>query len=816
MAKKEKKSSDNNPPPKDSSETPVLKDEDLFDGPPPSIESKPDSLFELAGITPPAAAQPAPPVVSLRFMQASLAICILLTVVVVCFLFFSRSGTGKQSAASSLPQTQTQPQPAKPVEQPKDTNSDDQPASLYTAAQYYKQQNYKKAAEVFGKLRSRLIPADDESFSDYLMLCSAICDLKVANSEQAINALKTAAQSESNFVRLCANYYLCHNRLSNSQFELVSARAYQALAIIDSVGSDEKIAAIGSDCQYFAAIAQTKLLTSLSDADKDVPQDLYQKISTAYDVILDIDETKLKQILLSQQYKFQAGILSPAIERSEPVDSNANDQTPVNLQKCSVITYGCSIEELLSRFASNFSLELNWSIKNDLQTIRQRPVRLYMNQCSVEEFVQTAAGAVGLAAEINGSVVKIYNPSDYTLLSEHLDMLYSQTVRMWQKFMISHFQDERICNAHFAAAALYAGKNNIPQAIDEFKLIASKYPQSKVAPYALLQAAKLKIGLNNLTDAKGDLKELVEQYADSPIADKAYIMLANITSTLGGDEDAAKLFAKVYHLNYSTQSQQLAAISAAQAFYKTGDYDSAIQWAAKYINLATKDKDADKNSLYKTYLLVGKIYLASGKFDKAGAALRFAIQGELSKEEYKNAVITLIDCRIKQQNYVDALNVLAGIDSWQFSEHEFMQLLITKSKIYRDMSLYGKAISVLADKAEYLSDKQLKSQMFYEIAICKIASGDMSSAYNTLMDTIEICEPGELNDRITAALADICLKLDRNKQARDLCTGLINNSSSKEIKVQARQIIAEVYRRENNFDKAALALLDDAKKNETK
>ena len=106
--------------------------------------------------------------------------------------------------------------------------------------------------------------------------------------------------------------------------------------------------------------------------------------------------------------------------------------------------------------------------------------------------------------------------------------------------------------------------------------------------------------------------------------------------------------------------------------------------------------------------------------------------------------------------------------------------------------------------------------MFYEIALCKIASGEPGSAYATLTDTIAICEPGELNDQITAALADVCLKLNRDKQAYDLCTGLIDNSSSKEIKLQARQIIAEVYRRQNNFDKAALALLGEAKKNETK
>jgi tetratricopeptide (TPR) repeat protein len=158
--------------------------------------------------------------------------------------------------------------------------------------------------------------------------------------------------------------------------------------------------------------------------------------------------------------------------------------------------------------------------------------------------------------------------------------------------------------------------------------------------------------------------------------------------------------------------------------------------------------------------------------------------------------------------------VIANVNSWQFSEHEFMQLLIKKSNIYRDMGLYSKAISTIADKAEYVSDKSLKSQMFYEIAMCKIAAGDLNSAYNTLADTIQICEPGELNDRITISFADICLKLNRPKQARKLCDGLIKNSSSKEIKMQARKIIAEVYRRENNFDKAALALLGDAQKNE--
>jgi tetratricopeptide (TPR) repeat protein len=755
----------------------------------------------------------------LRYMQLSLVACITLTAIAVCFLFFGPARTyhitttqSPDNQAKTIRQSETNTEKTLSELKSSDTNGNNEPASLYTASRHYKQGDYKKAFGVFKKLRNGLTFADNEPFRDYLLLCMAICDLKTGNSDQAVSYLRTASESDFNFVRLCANYYLCQIELSDKQLDSVSVRAYQALALIESVAPDKKLASIRSDCEYYAAVALTRTLTGLSDTDRDVPQDLYQKNSANYDAILDTDEAKLKQAFASQQKKFQDSILSPSIRQCKPArDSNNSEQTPLSLSNCSVITWISSIEELLSRFASNYSLELNWNINNDLQAIRQRPVRLYIAQCPIERFVQIAAGSVGLAAEVNDNVIKIYNPSDYTLLSEHLDLLYNQAVMLWQKFMILHFEDNRISNAHFALAALYTGKNNIPQAIDEFKLISSKYSQNKIAPYALLRSARLKIAIKDIVGARRDLTELVEQYPDCPIADKAYLLLADITSVQGDKLQAGKLFTKVYNLNYSAESQKAAAINAAQEFYEGGDYESAIQWAAKYINLA---KTGDKNSLYRAYLLIGKTYTAWDKFDKGCSALRFALAGQLTKEEYKDTVFSLLDGYIKKQNFVDALDLLGNIDSWQFSEHEFMQLLILKSRVYRNMSLYSKAISTLADKAEYITDKQLKSQMLYEIALAKIEMGNLNSACNTLMETVRVCEPGVFNDQITITLADICLKLDRDEQASNLCSELIQNSASQQIKQQARLLMADIYRKQNNFDKAALALLGVPEKTE--
>jgi predicted negative regulator of RcsB-dependent stress response len=755
----------------------------------------------------------------LRYMQLSLAACITLTAIVVCFRFFGPARTyhiittqTSDNQVKTIRQRKTNTEKTLSELKSSDTDAASEPASLYTANLYYKQGNYKKALEVFKKLRNGLALTDNEPFRDYLLLCMAICDLKTGNNEQAVNNLKIVSESDFNFVRLCANYYLCQIELSNKQLDSANIRAYRVLALIESAAPDKKLALIRNDCEYYAAVALTRILTGLSDTDRDVPQDLYQKNSANYDAILDTDEIKLKQAFAGQQNKFQDGILSPLIQRCEPAQNSAgSEQTPLNLSNCSVITWTSSIEELLSRFAANYSLELNWNINNDLQAIRQRPVRLYMTQCPAEQFIQVAAGSAGLAAEVNDNIIKIYNPSDYTLLSEHIDLLYNQAVSLWHKFMLSHFEDTRISYAHFALAALYTSKNNIPQAIDEFKLISSKYSQSKVAPYALLRSARLKIAIKDFVGARRDLTELVEQYPDCLLADRAYLVLADITSIQGDKLQAGKLFTKVYNLNYSAESQKAAAINAAQAFYEGGDYESAVQWAAKCINLA---KTGNKNSLYSAYLLIGKTYIAWDKFDKGCSALKFALAGQLTKEEYKDTVFSLLDGYIKKQNFVDALDLLGNIDSWQFSEHEYMQLLILKSRVYRNMSLYSKAISTLADKAEYIADKQLKSQMLYEIALAKIEMGNLNSAYNTLMETIRVCEPGAFNDQITITLAEICLKLNRDEQVSNLCSELIRNSSSQQIKQQARLLVADVYRRQNNFDKAALALLGVPEKTE--
>ena len=640
----------------------------------------------------------------------------------------------------------------------------------------------------------------------------ALCIKKAGVSDQANNLFRTLLRSPSPVVRVLANYHLAFIELQREQYLKVRTRAYQTIVLIDAVDFDEPWASsLLPDCHFLVAESMTRHILSLCDADKDLPGRLWSTVAET-DPFTNLNEAQLRSLLNSGSEQLTKGLLGPQIENIEHKGA---------LSRWSVVCHGAAIDELLARFAANAGLNITWDFcrgqgdEEPKDAIRQRAVSLYLPTATTQQFITAAAGHVGLLARMEQiGNVNIFNPADYSSLSEHISLLTQEAISLWKRYLSVFHSNKRVPNAHFALGLLQARIDHVTDAIAEYRLVANRYELSSLAPFALLRSSKLKTNLRDYSGAREDLKQLVEQYPDSELSGQACLYLADATMKAGLLNEAQRLYSKVYHLGLSIESQADSAFGAAGCFYEKKDYESAAKWLTRYIKLAG---ESTSRNLYRAYFLLGKSYLALTKTKQACEAFQYALggpAGQLTGEEYIEAVSALVEAQIQQEQFIEALTLLENVPSRRFSSKDSIEILLLKSKVLRTMGLVEEAMAVIGDKAEYVRDPQVKARISFELAKCSIAEGNLGLARGDLAEILVLVEPGPLAHEIALELADVCLKLGHGSQTISICSQLLDLGPSALIKQKALNILAEAYNRQKNYDRAALALLGRWNKDE--
>ncbi len=693
------------------------------------------------------------------------------------------------------------------------------PVSLKVARDLYLQKDYDKAYAAYNQLRQSLpAGAEEELLRDFLQLKMALCMKGTANGknrasepeeagdfDEADRLFRTLLRSRSPVVRMLANYYMGFMELQKKQYLKARTRAYQTIALIDAVGFDEPWASsLQPDCHFFVAELMTRYVLSLCDADKDLPDRLWSSPADV-DPFTGLNEARLRLLLNSGSEQLNKGLLGPQIQKVEHQGTSS---------RWFVVCNGAAIDELLARFAANAGLNIAWDSgapgsEAEKDTVRKRPATLYLHEATTQQFITVAAGHVGLLARLDrGGGVNIFNPADYSSLSEHISLLSEEAISLWQRFLSVFHNDQRVPNAHFALALLQAQRANVTEAVAEYKLVANRYAQSSLAPFALLHSSKLRTNLRDYSGARDDLKQLVEQYPDIKLSGQACLYLADATMKAGLLHEAGRIYSKVYHLGLSLQSQTASAFGAGRCFYEEKDYEAAAKWLTRYIN--NLDKDSKSRNLYSACFLLGKSNLSLGKNQEACDAFEAALggpAGQLTMQEYVEAVSALVEAKIQQENFIEALELLENTRLWQFSAKESIEILCLKSKILRAMGLVDEAVAALGDRSQYILDPKLKAGISFELAKCYIAKGNLELARRNLAEALIIVEPGPLAHEIALELAEVCFKLRQSSQTISICSQLLDLGPADAIKQKALKILAAAYNRQKNYDRAALALL---------
>ena len=696
------------------------------------------------------------------------------------------------------PRPSTPPAPMPPITaQSRDIMPSPEPLSLQIADKLYLASDFASALATYDKLYRRLPPSDDQqSLRDFLLLRMALCNRHIGNIQQSDSMFRTVSLSRLPLLRALARYHQSSTLIERERYLEAVTKAYQTIALVEVVDYDKKwVQAVQRQCYFVVAEALTRSLLSLRDADADLPAELWGA-HPDIDPFVHLDQPQLKVFLASGSEKLDVALLSPQIQA-------ASEQG-----RWSVICNGASVEELLARFATNAGLNIEWIDRGqttlDEESIRRRPVYLYLESATAQQVMMIAAGSVGLLARMdNAGNVRIEDISSYASLADHTALLANESVSLWRRFLLTAEDDQRVPSSHFALGLLHTVRERQIEAIAEYKLVANRFSKTPLAPHALLYSGRLKVSLRDYAGAQKDLKQLVQLYPDTELADQASLYLADATMKAGLYKEATSLYRKVYNLGLSQESQTTSALGAGRCFYETKNYVDAAKWLNRYIKLA---QNQNRREYHVACLLLGKTYLALGKPQQAHAALNLAIKGDLSRQQHVESIATLVRAYIQQDQFIEALDVLEGTDAWQLSQQETVELLLLRARVLRSIGLIEKATALLAERTQFLPSPELKAKVALELTACYRESQQFEEARRVLSETFTVVEAGPLAQQIGTELAQMCLRARQPDQAASVCLQLLEYAAEPE-RTRIKSLLAQAYREQKDYGRAVSALL---------
>jgi len=703
---------------------------------------------------------------------------------------------------------------AQPQQQPADTQANsrltvsettaevlDTAISWELAEKLYTNKEYAQSYHVFEKLSDNLItnvPADD-FLKDFFQLKMAMCIGHSDDQSTLSQLFTTTLQSQCPTVRALSNYHLIFAENRSNHYMLARARAYRTLALLETI-EDNFSSSFEADCYFMIAEAMTKQVLMLSSSSFEdgedsisagkLPGQLWSD-TLPIETVPQMTQSQLRVFLQTGLYELGEGAVGPRIQKRPNLGIGS---------QWSAVALDAPLEEMISKFASAASQNIIWHGNAD--EVKRRAVTMYLPQSSQQLVPEVAAGSVGLIARFDGKDIVMYNPDSYTNLDQHKAILVNESIALWQRFLIRYRGDHRTANAHYAIGLLKERSDEAIGSLSEYKLVSSSYSHNPLAPFALLNSSKIKTDMHDYSGARADLDELLIQYPDCKVADQASLYLAEATLQDQLYESAIKRFKKVYNMDINPTSRRSSAFGLGKCFFEISDYSQARKWLTHAIRITENPADY---RVSPAYLMLGKVCIGLGDYKGASKAFRNAMNQSGDNTEYLAITLELIQNEVRQENYLEALDLLKSIPLTRLSQEASCEVLIVKAQVLRALDLTDTAISLLRRKVEFVADSAIRATLGFELAQCYANAGSFALARRELNENMAYLPSGDITVEANLLLAEICVELKDYIRTRTVCKQILRNTDDLQVKKRISDLLGRMYMETNEPEKAAMA-----------
>ncbi len=340
---------------------------------------------------------------------------------------------------------------------------------------------------------------------------------------------------------------------------------------------------------------------------------------------------------------------------------------------------------------------------------------------------------------------------------------YSNAAYQFSEFIEQYPNDTRTIDAKLRLADSYFGSKNFAAASRIFKQLFQSGKYSSEDPYTYYQYAQALYKSGETNAAIDEFRNLQQKFPESKYAESSLFTIGFIKFQEGEFKDAINDYRFVLHTYKKSNLAPVIYYSIGDAFFNLGIYDSAI---VNYRNVITRYPSSEYvydaiNGMQYSYVAQGKSYEAIFLIDKFIAQnpnLKFSDQiyfkkGEIyySQRDYQNAKISYQEFLAKypKSTYVPEAYYWLGKSSQNLKEDDEAIFYFNKvfenypgseqaavsvielGKMYELTGNYQASIAVLEQASTKLKDSPRLPEVLYLKGMAYIKVEDVQKAYGT-------------------------------------------------------------------------------------
>jgi tetratricopeptide (TPR) repeat protein len=669
------------------------------------------------------------------------------------------------------------------------TAGEDPAVAMQAVQELYEKGQYDKALAGYEALKHRFASGQQEArlLTAYIQLKMALCLQRTNEQAEAVKLFNTCISGPSPVVASMASYYVAIIEMQKGRTAIARMRLYTCLALAGALPEDMQ-KALERECSLLLAQAATSAFLQAADLKTGVPDKMWDR-PILDDPAAGLGYEELTSFIATGRDLFPSTVL---------IRQNAQqiDKAP---SRWSIAAKNVGAFDILSGLGTQASFSMRWEA-SDVDKVR--PVSVCLTDKSPDSASEIIAGCAGLMTSITNGVPTIMNPESIMSRDQKKRICSAEALLLLNRFILLYTRDESAAVAYFALGLVHEQTGAATAAIADYKLLASRYAASRLAPSALWNSSQIKLSLKDSAGARADLEQLVELNPDHTIYAQASLKLAELMMAEGKYKEADHVYRKVYNMNPSGENQVMAALGAGKCLYELKDDVAAAEWLTRYIQI---EKNPSSPELYDASMCLAKCLRRTDRQPRAVEAIKFAMARELTPQQRTRASIELARTEMEYQSYIKALGALQNIPITPNLTDDEMDALLLTSRINCEIGMPEKSAIALQNAIDRAFNKERAANLALPLARSLVQMGQAQKAAEVLTRMLANVGPSAAANDICCELAEVNLILGHNSEAISLCTGLISLKPSDELIDRAFRIIGKAYTNMKQYDKAALA-----------
>ena len=319
---------------------------------------------------------------------------------------------------------------------------------------------------------------------------------------------------------------------------------------------------------------------------------------------------------------------------------------------------------------------------------------------------------------------------------------YVSAGRIYKEIFLSNEEKSRDPYVHYQyAQALYKG-GNTSDAISEFRILQSTFPESEYADKSLYTVGWIFFQKNSYTDAINSYRFLLNKYPNSSINPIVYYSIGDAFFNLNKYDSAVVNYQYVLN-QYPGSSSVFDAVNGIQYCYVAQNQDEkAIKLIDDFISKNPGLKFSDQIFFKK-----GEIYYSKGLYDKAKTSYMEFASYYSASELIADAYYWIGKSAQNLDQYDEAIfNFNKVFESYPNSDLAAASV-IEMGNIYNQQKKYNLALDVYEKGSEKLSNSPQIAEILFMRAITYANNGDVSNAYQVFDDIVQYYRETVFADR---------------------------------------------------------------------